>query len=297
MPDAPQPRPRDCRPGLHVEPRLGLRRLRPGPADLPRRSRRASGRDARGRADVALHRRRPDGENFIERGFRAGVRDGPTGPPCTSSVVLGDPDEVGGLGSSAAALVAGLRLGALVSAVATHRQELLDAATGARGAPRQRVRVAARRVHRRAPPRPTGTCCRAALAWPDAWRRRRGHAAVALATKDARAARAARPGAARRCRRQPAARGPARPRRARRRSRRDARGAARSAAPALPRAARARASTARSPSTRPRPARHVPQRRRAVDRRHRRQTRARHGCERRSNALPRPRASPAAVAR
>ena len=75
----------------------------------------------------------PEGDNFIERGFAAGVHD-PLGCPSLALEVSSSIPMKSGLGSSAAAIVAGLRLAAALDG-SGKRQALLDRATALEGHP------------------------------------------------------------------------------------------------------------------------------------------------------------------
>jgi homoserine kinase len=142
----------------------------------------------RGQLSWTFTGERPDGENFIERGVRAGVRDGIDWPSLHLEVSSAIPMK-SGLGSSAAAIVAGLRLAALVSSARgeASEQQLLDAATGLEGHP-DNVSASLSGGFTTSAISADGHVLSRALAWPRAWRVVVATPAVALATKEARAA-------------------------------------------------------------------------------------------------------------
>jgi homoserine kinase len=128
---------------------------------------------------------RPDGENYIERGFRAGVRDGLDWPSLGLEVSSAIPMK-SGLGSSAAAIAAGLRLASLVGGETVERR-LLDIATGLEGHP-DNVSASLSGGFTVSAIGADGRVLSRALAWPRCWRVVVATPAVALATKEARAA-------------------------------------------------------------------------------------------------------------
>jgi homoserine kinase len=127
----------------------------------------------------------PDGENYIERAFRHMAHNRPDGPLLTIEASSDIPMK-GGLGSSAAATVAGLRLFEAVHGPRSS-QELLDAATLLEGHPDN------------AAPALFGgltACCQrrdggvtvSPVSWPDAWSFLVLTPELGLETKKARAA-------------------------------------------------------------------------------------------------------------
>ncbi len=127
----------------------------------------------------------PDGENYIERAFRHMAHSRPQGPLLTIEVSSDIPMK-GGLGSSAAATVAGLRLFEAIHGPLSN-QELLDAATKLEGHPDN------------AAPALLGgltVCCQrrdggltvSSVRWPEAWSFLVLTPELGLETKKARAA-------------------------------------------------------------------------------------------------------------
>jgi homoserine kinase len=128
----------------------------------------------------------PSGENYIERAFRAGVADGRDWPSLHVEVSSAIPMK-SGLGSSAAAIVAGLRLAALVADRDVPTQRLLDTATALEGHP-DNVSASLLGGFTTSAIASDGHVISRAVAWPKTWRVVVATPAVEVATKDARAA-------------------------------------------------------------------------------------------------------------
>lgn len=128
---------------------------------------------------------RPDGENYIERGFRAGIGEDRDWPSLHLEVRSSIPMK-SGLGSSAAALVAGLRLAALVDGRG-EPQRLLDAATRLEGHP-DNVSASLAGGFTTSAIAADGRVVSRSIAWPHRWRVVVATPAIALSTKEARAA-------------------------------------------------------------------------------------------------------------
>ena len=126
----------------------------------------------------------PDGENFIERGFRAGVVDPLASPSLVIDVRSSIPMKAG-LGSSAAAIVAGLRLAACVDGSAG-RQALLDRATALEGHP-DNVSASILGGLTISCAGADGHVLSRAARWPATWQLVVATPEIGLATKDARA--------------------------------------------------------------------------------------------------------------
>jgi homoserine kinase len=126
----------------------------------------------------------PDGENFIERGFRAGIVE-PLGSPSLVVEARTAIPMKSGLGSSAAAIVAGLRLAACVDGAAG-RQSLLDRATALEGHP-DNVSASILGGLTLSCTGTDGHVVSRAAHWPTAWLLVVATPEIGLATKDARA--------------------------------------------------------------------------------------------------------------
>ncbi len=124
------------------------------------------------------------GENYIERGLRAGLGDRGDVPALRVRVRSGIPMR-GGLGSSAAALVAGLRLAACFRPLTD--QDLLQAATTLEGHP-DNVSASILGGLTVSGVGPDGRVHSLPVRWPEAWRVVLATPAIELATSAARAA-------------------------------------------------------------------------------------------------------------
>jgi homoserine kinase len=128
----------------------------------------------------------PEGENFIERGFRALLGNRAGWPSLHLDVDSSIPMK-SGLGSSAAALVAGLRLADLVQGGTTGEQALLDAATALEGHP-DNVSASLRGGFTTSASGADDHVISRSIPWPSHWRVVVATPSIGLSTKEARAA-------------------------------------------------------------------------------------------------------------